>query len=104
MLLIHSKVDFEDIRFEYSDWDRIKEENPGKFEFNEVPILENPATGEVFSQSISIFRMLGKQHGYYPEDSVQAWKVDSAIDAGADLQEKFWDVMMAEHKKESAER
>jgi glutathione S-transferase len=30
--------------------------------------------------------MLGKQYGYYPEDPIKAWKVDSNIDANWDLQ------------------
>ena len=33
ILLWHAKVDFEDIRFEYSDFGKLKEEMGDKFEF-----------------------------------------------------------------------
>ena len=36
--------------------------------------------------------MLGKLHGFYPEDPLKAWKVDSVLQAGYDLQERWWDV------------
>ena len=39
--------------------------------------------------------MLGKKYGYYPlDDPKTAWKIDSAVDAGKDVQEKFWDVLI----------
>ena len=42
--------------------------------------------------------MLGKLHGYYPEDPIQAWRVDSILDANRDIQEKYWDVQFASYK------
>ena len=50
---------------------------------------------------MSILRLLGKFYGFYPEDPVAAWRVDSVIDAAADLQDAFWDLMNASHNKES---
>ena len=38
--------------------------------------------------------MLGKKHGYYPADPVTTLKIYSSVDAGRDVQEKFWDVLI----------
>ena len=46
--------------------------------------------GELYSQSLAIMRLLGKWHGYYPQDPVAAWRVDSLLDASGDLMEKYW--------------
>ena len=35
----------------------------------------------MYAQSMSIVRMLGKKYGYYTDDAVTGWKIDSAIDA-----------------------
>ena len=107
MLFHHAKIDFEDIRFEYPKFQELKKElGEEVFEFGQVPVIETP-DGQHFAQSISILRLLGKLYGlpkYYPEDPVQAWRVDSAIDASTDLQEKFWDVVMAGHKREADDK
>ena len=103
ILLHQAKVDFEDIRFEYADFNKLKEEMGDKLEFGQAPVIVTPE-GESYSQSQSILRLLGKQHGFYPEDNVAAWKVDSTLDANRDLQEKFWDVQMAGYKQLGEEK
>lgn len=81
LLLNHAKVTFEDVRLTGADFATFKsEKNP---EFGQVPVLE--INGEQLSQSAAIIRYIGKQHGYYPEDALAAWKADSIIDAQADL-------------------
>ena len=66
----------------------MKEESPEKFEFGQLPMLEDD--GKFYSQSTSILRMLGLKYGYYPADPLEGWKVDSAIDAYNDLMTKFF--------------
>jgi hypothetical protein len=49
--------------------------------------------------------MLGKQYGYYPEDPVQAWKVDSNIDANWDLHKRLMDAKWGpEDKREEGQK
>jgi glutathione S-transferase len=40
--------------------------------------------GKPHCQSWAILRFLGRKYGYYPEDPVLAWKIDSTIDAAED--------------------
>jgi hypothetical protein len=42
--------------------------------------------------------MLGSIYGFYPQDIKEAWLVDSTIDAGRDVSQKFWDVLMANYE------
>jgi glutathione S-transferase len=48
---------------------------PGK----KLPVLELD-DGTKIGQSVSILRFLGKQHGYYPEDPLEAHKCDYLLD------------------------
>ena len=47
---------------------------------NQVPTLQL-SDGSKIGQAESILRFLGKEHGYYPEDPVEAHKVDYLIDS-----------------------
>lgn len=81
MLLAHAKVDYEDVRLTGEDLAKYKAE--GKFEFGQVPAVE--IDGKTYAQSTSILRLLGKQHGYYSEDPITAWRIDSTLNAILDL-------------------
>lgn len=81
MLLNHSKKEFEDIRYTFEEWGKIKPE--GRFEFGQLPAVE--VDGEVFTQSASVLRALGQMHGYYSTEPVTMWKIDSTIDALNDV-------------------
>ena len=87
MLLAHAKVEYEDVRFPKSDIARMNE--AGELEFGQVPVLDLPE-GERLVQSMSILRYLGKLNGYYPEDSKQAYMVDSTLDSLEDVFAKFY--------------
>ena len=91
ILLTHSKSEWQDVRFDYKTFSELKAQD--LFEFDQVPMLE--MDGEKFSQSYSILRLLGRKYGYYPEDSIQAYKVDSVLQAGADLQASYWAAHLA---------
>lgn len=62
-----------------NEWKDNKKSMPGK----KVPILELE-DGTKLGQSISILRFLGKKHGYYPEDALEAHKCDYLIDCYGD--------------------
>src|SRR4051794_10670016 len=83
-LLSLAKVPFEDVRLDYEKFMKLKSE--GKFEFGQIPVLEN--NGKQYNQTNSVLRYLGKQYGYYPTDNELAWKVDSSCDALADFMNK----------------
>jgi len=52
----------------------------GEAEFGQLPVMQ--INGKWYSQSISIMRMLGAQHGLYdPSDADKAWRIDSIIDS-----------------------
>ena len=80
-LLSAAKVDFENVDYTFEEWGKIKDS--GKFEFNQLPALENE--GKVLTQSVSILRSLAIKHGYYSSDPQTCWLIDSAIDSVSDI-------------------
>jgi glutathione S-transferase len=80
MLLHHAKQEFEDVRYSFEEWAKVKAEP--KFEFGQLPAVE--WEGETFTQSAAILRALGSKYGYYTTDPVLMWKIDSTIDALSD--------------------
>lgn len=86
MLLTHAKQAFEDVRINGEQLAALKAE--GKLEFGQVPMLEHD--GKHLVQSWAILRYLGKQFGYYPDNSEEAWAVDSVIDAVEDYLSKYF--------------
>ncbi|CDW83852.1 glutathione s-transferase [Stylonychia lemnae] len=86
MLLSHAGISYEDIYMNYQEFQKIKEKDQ-RFEFQRTPILE--LDGQFYAQSYSILRLLGKMYGYYPENSIEAWKVDSVMDQSYDLEKNY---------------
>ncbi|TNV75844.1 hypothetical protein FGO68_gene691 [Halteria grandinella] len=85
MLLNYAKVDFEDCRYKFEEWPKLKAE--GGFEFAQMPVLE-VKTGETtkqYCQTLSILRYLGRKYSLYPADIEDAWTVDSTLDAIIDI-------------------
>ena len=81
MLLAHAKVDFENAHYTHETLRAAKE--TGILEFGQMPVLE--VDGKFYSQSQAILRLLGKQHGYYPANAYEAWRVDSTCDSIVDI-------------------
>jgi len=88
MLLAYKKVPFEDARYSFEEWGKLKVEKPDMFEFGQLPVLEKD--GKKYSQSKAILKMLAMEHGLLPEDPQQAYLADSAIEGAEDIQNFFF--------------
>lgn len=86
MLLSHAKVAFENVSYTFEGMPEAKAS--GNLEFGQLPVLE--VDGKFYSQSQAILRMLGAQHGYYPADAFEAWRVDSTLDSIGDIMNAFY--------------
>ena len=79
--LFIANIDFEDFRPSDDEWDYAKEN--GKMmdgtiiPFSELPVLS--INGESIAQTMAIARICGKLGGMYPEDIVEAGKVDQIV-------------------------
>ena len=86
ILLSQAKAEYEDVRINGEQLGELKA--AGKLEFGQIPMLEH--NGKHLVQSYSILRYLGKQFGYYPETSEEAWATDSLVDAVEDYLTKYF--------------
>lgn len=73
-------VKFMDDRISFSSWKDIKPTTP----WGSVPIL-TLTDGTVIAQQRAILRLIGKETGTYPTDSLAAAKVDEIMDAVEDI-------------------
>ena len=85
--LFISNIPFEDKRLTNEDFSYVKEhgqmKDGTKIPFSQFPVLV--INGEVIAQTGAIARICGKLSGLYPEDIVEAGKVDQVIDAATDI-------------------
>ena len=79
--LFIANIDFEDFRPSDDDWDYAKEngkmKDGTKIPFSELPVLS--INGESIAQTMAIARICGKLGGMYPEDIIEAGKVDQIV-------------------------
>ncbi len=79
--LFIANIDFEDFRPSDDEWDYAKEngkmKDGTKIPFSELPVLS--INGESIAQTMAIARICGKLGGMYPEDIVEAGKVDQIV-------------------------
>ena len=73
-------IKFTDHRISFADWKGIKP----TMTWGSVPVL-TLADGTVIAQQRAILRLIGKETGTYPTDSVAAAKVDEFMDAVEDI-------------------
>lgn len=82
LLAAYSGLELEDYRFEGRDhFMKLKED--GTLPFGQVPLLEVDGKDKL-PQSAAILRYLSRIAGLYPEDPIQAARVDAALDAETD--------------------
>ena len=79
--LFIANIKFDDLRPNDDDWDYAKENGKMKdgtiIPFRELPVLL--INGESIAQTMAIARICGKLGGMYPEDIVQAGRVDQIV-------------------------
>ena len=79
--LFIANIDFEDFRPSDDEWDYAKEngkmKDGTKIPFSELPVLS--INGESIAQTMAIARICGKLGGMYPEDIIEAGKVDQIV-------------------------
>ena len=86
MLLAHANFQYEDARISMEDFAMMKKKGTS-LPLGSLPIWEED--GFTQAQSSSILRMLGMRLGYYNDDSMVCWRIDSLIDFVEDLHGKF---------------
>ena len=79
--LFIANIKFDDVRPSGDDWDYAKENGKMKdgtiIPFRELPVLN--INGQSIGQTMAIARICGKLSGMYPEDIVEAGKVDQIV-------------------------
>ncbi|MBC8513350.1 MAG: glutathione S-transferase [Candidatus Thioglobus sp.] len=79
--LFIANIKFDDVRPSDDDWDYAKENGKMKdgtiIPFRELPVLL--INGESIAQTMAIARICGKLGGMYPEDIIEAGKVDQIV-------------------------
>ena len=79
--LFIANIKFDDVRPSSDNWDYAKENGKMKdgiiIPFRELPVLH--INGESIGQTMAIARICGKLSGMYPEDIIEAGKVDQII-------------------------
>jgi glutathione S-transferase len=89
-------IPFEDRRIAGKDWPAFRDQMP----FQAMPVLA--VDGEVFAQSNSINRYVGKLAGLYPSDTLQVFRCDEAMDAAEDISTRIANTMgLAEDAKKA---
>ena len=81
-LLAHAGVRYEDCRQDPKKFGALKAQ--GFLPLGTMPVWVED--GFKMVQSSAILRMLGVRHGYYADDPMTAWKIDSLVDFMEDKQ------------------
>ena len=82
-MLAHANFDYEDARISMEEFARLKRDKTA-LPLGSLPIWQED--GFTQAQSSSILRQLGMRLGYYHEDPMVCWKIDSIIDYMEDKQ------------------
>eukprot|EP01066_Platyproteum_vivax_P020688 Platyproteum_vivax@DN861_c0_g1_i1.p1 len=85
--LHYAGADFEDIRVSFADWGEQKKNNATTTPLGQMPTLE--CEGSTFTQAEAILRYVGQLSTLYPEDEVEALRVDEVLQVLADAMSKL---------------
>jgi len=87
MLLSHGEIPYVDKIIEFSEWPALKPTMPN----GQLPVLQlNGLGGKKLGQSGAILRYLGMNHGYYPDQPLEAQECDEFMDGYADILAKVY--------------
>lgn len=81
LLFLSFQIAYDDIRLDFPTFG--KQKAAGEFPFGSVPVLD--VDGVRVCESNAILRFVGKQAGLYPNDAVQALRVDEILDLMEDI-------------------
>merc|ERR1712071_460590 len=81
--LYYSKIPFIDVRLDRATFMKMKES--GELPFGQLPALRTADGKHLLAQSAAIYRYIGKISSLYPEDLIEAAKVDALMDQEADM-------------------
>ncbi|CAI2378252.1 unnamed protein product [Moneuplotes crassus] len=103
LLLTHAKAEWTEQRISFEEWPEVKTSNKG-IKFGQLPVLEKD--GKFYAQGGAILRYLGGNHGYYPEDVEERFRVDEITDLiASDFSPKIGEAVFGakteEEKKDS---
>ncbi len=84
-------VAFDDNRLSFEEFEKLKPELP----FGSLPILEVKNRG-VITQTNAILRLIGRQHGFHPEERFAAARHDEVMDTVEDFRHKIFATMRIE--------
>lgn len=84
-----AKKPFEDIKVAFADWPAMK--SSGKFEFQQLPLLEYQ--GRSYAQSHAIEQYLAKSFGLFGKNVEDEYQINSIIDSYDDLFNVFHDIV-----------
>jgi len=79
MMFIVAGQEYEDVRFEQSEWPSLK----AKFPFGQVPALE--IDGKMYGQSMAIATYLAKEFGFYGKTNMDGFVIDQVLQLIQDL-------------------
>ena len=97
MLASYAKLPLENIIVTHDSLQELKTQ--GILEFGQVPVLVTE-DGKHYSQSVAILRFLGRQNGFYPDDALAAYNIDSTLDSLEDFVKNYFKF----HAEQDAEK
>ena len=95
LMLSHANFQYEDCRMPFEEFGQKKAQ--GYFPLGSMPIWEED--GFKMCQSSAILRMMAIRTGYYSDDPMTCWAIDSLVDFAEDMQGKhgyIYDPLLAQ--------
>ena len=78
MLCSYAKLPLENVFVTGADFPELAKK--GMLDFGQIPVLETEE-GKFYSQPYCILRFLGRQNGFYSDDALTAFTIDSTLDS-----------------------
>lgn len=99
-ILSAANIDFEDKRFGFEEWGKIKQEKG--FEYGQVPAYEE--NGKVLTQSFAIDTYLAEKNGFYGSNAEERYEINNLLFSYDDLFPKFRPAVLPKVDDEEAKK